>query len=206
MNRGMVLNPRFLARRRLIRRFPTFTETLVPAEGRVQANTCGVFTFNINQLPQLAQYSALYRQYKINWAQVVLIPDFNSYDGNINNPGGLQGGGLPRIAWAVNDTPGIPAPLNEQQLLEDNGARTKAIVTRWSQSCKPVPVQTTGAAANPVLMRYRQPPWLSFAVAPAVDPDHFGISYCISQALAGGQTAQFYHVYYKINFSLRDPQ
>jgi len=206
---GMV-SGRFLARRRLIRRFPTFVETFkqsavitVPAAG-----VGGIFQVSMDQLPQLAQYQALYRQYKINWAQFTIIPEFNSYDynsneANIPNPVGRSG--APRIAWAITDTPGQAAPVTEQDLLEDNGSKFRMMLTRWSASCKPVPDQTLGLPAQQnVYMRRRGAPWLTFAAVGNQNPLHTGIRYWISQLSANQSLV--YQVYVKVSFSLRDPQ
>jgi len=196
------LVPRRKFTRPLLMTNPTFTETC--SLGQIASGVGGVFSCSMDDIPQLAQYSTLYRQYKINWAKFTIIPDYNSYDGS--QAVVLDGTSMPRIAWAVNDTPGIPAPVNEVQLLEDNGARVKAIVTQWSKSCKPMPVQTTGAAANPALMRYKASPWLSFQPVGTANPVHSGISYFISQILSGAGNPRMFNVYVKINFSLRDPQ
>lgn len=192
--------PRRQVRRGLMSKAPTFTETL--ALPNVPANAGGVFTFSIDQVPQLAQYSDLYRQYRINWCQVKLICNTNSYD-----PGAGFTQGMPRISWAINDTPALVAPVNEADLLTDNGVKTRALVTTWTQSCKPTPdlAMANVAGGGLIPVRQRRSPYLNF-LAPGANPTHYGISYWISQALAGGAPVTSFDVYVKINFSLRDPK
>lgn len=110
-------------RRGLMNRLPTFTETCVLA--RITANAGGVFSVSMDQIPQLAQYSNLYRQYKINWAKFTLLSDTTVYDGTQTATGAFA----PRVAWAINDTPNITAPASEADLLQDNGARVKPLLS-----------------------------------------------------------------------------
>lgn len=190
-------------RPRLMARAPTFTETFTLANP-VLGNTGGVFQTRIDDIPQLAQYSNLYRQYKINWVKFTLIPDFNSYEGATQVA--LQGAAMPRIAWAVNTSPDVAAPINEPDLLQDNGAKFRTITSSWSASCKPTPnIATTDLTGGliPTQMRAR---FLNFTAAGVPNPVHGGISYWVSQALAGGAHPTSFHVYVKLNFSLRDPQ
>lgn len=167
----------------------------------ITANSGAVFTASMDYIPQLAQYSNLYRQYRINWAKVLIIPQHNVYDGSHT----LTAQGMPRITWAINDTPGVAAPLSENDLLEDNGAKTRALVSKWSATFRPMPdlqVQDVATAGLvPINFRRR---FLNFKQTG--NPLHYGISYWISQSLAGGAPSGSFNVYLKINFSLRDPQ
>lgn len=158
----------------------------------------------MDEIPQLSQYANLYRQYKINWAKITLIPDYNSYDGS--QPLGFHG--MPRIAWAVNNTPFIPAPTSESDLLQDNGAKVRPMVNQWSQSFRPVPNLSETDPTTGVLVPTKGPRsmFLNFATGGVANPFHFGISYWLTQASAGGATPASYTVVVKINFSLRDPQ
>lgn len=189
-------------RPRTAARLPTFTETLVRPV-KISGNAGNVFTVSMDEIPQLSQYSNLYRQYKINWAKISILPDHNSYDGT--QPITLAG--MPRIAWAINDTPFIAAPTNESDLLQDNGAKVRPLVNSWAGSFKPVPNIAVTDAASGTLVPQRGPRsmFLNFATGHP-NPEHYGISYWISQALGGGAVSPSYTVVVKINFSLRDPQ
>lgn len=185
-------------RRGLMSKAPTFTETL--ALPNIPANAGNVFSFSIDQVPQLAQYADLYRQYKINWCQVKLIATTNSYDPAVFT------GGMPRISWAINDSPALVPPVNEADLLTDNGVKTRALTTQWQASCKPTPdLAMADAGGGLIPVRQRKSPYLNFMPLGA-NPRHYGISYWINQALAGGAVPTSFDVYVKINFSLRDPK
>lgn len=190
---------KFMMKKRLLRKFPTFTETY-KLSNALAPNVGGIFSSAISDLNavQYNSYQALYRQYRINWVKFTVIPTFNSYDPNAATVVPAQFQAMPRMAWVVNDTPGLAPPATEAELLEDNGAKIKALVTKWSQSCKPVPDQTTGA----VQMRRAYAPWLNFTNA--AEPRHYGVSYYLTQNLAPGVHIT-YDVFVKINFSLRDP-
>lgn len=204
---------RAVARRRLVRtRVPTFTETY--SKSTVASNAGGVFAARISDIPQVAQYSNLYKQYRINWIKVMLVPDFNSMTADHNAAAynasiPIQDFGMARIVYAINDSPALVNPANEAVVLEDNGCKIKPLGAKWSCSFKPVPdvsliANTTGAAIA-TRSKYRQ--WFNFDdVTTGNNPLHYGVSYYITQLVANTQANPTYNVYYKVNFSLRDPQ
>lgn len=204
---------RAVARRRLVRtRVPTFTETY--SKSTVASNAGGVFAARISDIPQVAQYSNLYKQYRINWIKVMLVPDFNSMSADHNAAAynasiPIQDFGLARIVYAINDSPALVNPATEAVVLEDNGCKIKPLGAKWSCSFKPVPdvsmiANTTGAAIA-TRSKYRQ--WFNFDdVTTGNNPLHYGVSYYITQLVANTQANPTYNVYYKVNFSLRDPQ
>lgn len=186
---------------------PTFTETYFSKT--ITCNQGGIFNVRISDLPQVADYSNLYQQYRINWVKVMLVPDFGASDPNTyaqNFVGGVPAVSNARIAWAINDTPNLVAPVSEADVLTDNGAKVKSLVTKWQASFKARADMFTGdAAGGPgVAVRQKQRSFLSFAEG-AANPLHNGISYWIS-ALAAGGGDQAYKVYFKVNFTLRDPK
>lgn len=186
---------------------PTFTETyFVPQAPTILGNAGGNFSVSISQVPQIAQYSNLYRQYRINWVKVMLFPELSGDSVDVNsiymqNAVGGNAAGKPRIAYAINDTPNLPVPLAESDVLTDNGCKVKTLGSKWSVSFKPCVDATVSAAG--VGVRQRLQPWLSFAAAGQVDPQHYGVSYWITHYQAAG-AVQTFRVYYKVNFSLRD--
>lgn len=198
-------------RRRLINPQPTFVETYAGAQ--INANAGGVFQARITDIPQIAQYSTLYKQYRINWIKVMLIPayGYSSSDANAalyNNANAVPYVGTARIAFAINDSPDTQAPANEGAVLTDNGCKIQSIVNKWSASFRPVPsvdVLAVGAAAGiATKQKYKQ--WFNFdTVTIGNNPLHQGISYWITQTLGPGANGVF-NLYYKVNFSLRDPQ
>lgn len=199
---------------------PTFVETLLsPATNTSPspllvgaAGRGGQFTVRISDIPQIADYVALYRQYRINWVKVMVIPDFNtaSADKNAadyNGANTLANSGMSRIAWVVNDTPAQADPANETDVLTDNGAKIRPFKTMWSASFRPRPDKFTSDAAGGagVAVREKFNQWLSFAEQSGNNPIHRGISYWITQPANNGAQIN-YNVYYKVSFSLRDPK
>lgn len=192
---------------------PTFVETYNAGVLTIgAAGAGGQFTARISDIPQIADYIALYRQYRINWIKVMIVPDFNTssadpnaafYNGSVP----VQNAGMSRIAWVINDTPAIPDPANEADVLTDNGAKVRALKSMWSASFKPRPDKFTGDAGGGagVAVREKFNQWLSFAEQSGNNPVHRGISYWISLPANGGAQIN-YNVYYKVSFSLRDPK
>lgn len=224
---------RYVRKGRYIRRavgvgnpVPTFVETfrktdddvLVPAGNGVGK----VFKLRISDMPQWQQYLSLYKQYRINWVKVMLIPNFDGTSFDINSAaynnstagyGGWQG--MARIAYAINDSPDVTAPVNEDEVLTDNGCKIKAFKSKWSCSFKPVPdvKQTTSVGTIWTRQKFRQ--WFNFdPLTIGNNPEHGAVSAFIS--LPGNiatpanpsmiSDAMRYHCYYKVSFTLRDPQ
>lgn len=187
---------------RMISRLPTVTETFV-RPSTITSNLGGVFKVAIDEIPQIAQYSNLYRQYRINWVKFTIVPNYNSFDGTGAAAGVVA---MPRIAWAINDTPKVAPPISEADVLEDNGAKVRQLATTWSASCRPVAnVALTSTDAGTPLVPVRAKRRFYNFLAEGQNPLHEGISYWITAAAAAGSYSQF-NVYVKVNFTLRDPQ
>jgi len=196
-------------RRRIGNPTPTFVETY--SKSSVTAGG-GVFSARITDIPQIAQYATLYKQYRINWIKVMLIPDFNSAAADQNAdqynatiPTGNVGMG--RIAWAINDSPQLANPATEASVLQDNGAKVRAVGTKWQASFKPCSDTgvTSGTTGTAIWARQKFKQFFNFdLVTTGNNPLHYGISYFITHP-ANGLTP-LYNVYFKVSFTLRDPQ
>lgn len=186
---------------------PIFTETY--SKGVVAPNTGSVFTFNINEVPQLAQYNTLYQKYRILSARLTIVPQFmpgeqNAAEYNAGNS--VYAHGLGRIAWAVNDSPGVTAPATELDVLKDNGCKIMPVRDMVRMSCRPKPLYED---ANGILITLKKN-WINFQTGPSAptDPKHFGISYWYTQPALGTtpQTNNDLQVYCKLTFQLADPR
>lgn len=203
--------------RRLVNPTPTFTETFVPNPTFVRPNQGQLFTANIGSLPQYAQYTALYNQYRINWVKIMLVPDFNSssadgnsaaYNATIPGTGAM---GLARIVWAIQDTPlpnpAVGIPANEAVVLQDNGCKVGVIKNKWTCSFKPCVATDInvgqGGLTTQGKMRYK--PFLNFTGNPLLETIHYGVQAYITQPISNALPVD-YHIYMKINFTLRDPK
>lgn len=211
MRRRLPLLKALAIRRGTMGNQPTFVETfrkvISGSPQEVTTNGGVVFSMNITQIPQIAQYTNLYRQYRINWVRVMLLPQYNSFD-----PAAAVGvagqATLPRIVWAINDTPALVPPASEAELLEDNGCKVRTLSNKWSCSFKPRPDTQTlfaGGAQN-VSTRQKYAQWFNFPEGAAIAPEHYGVSAYISQLVTGAGIPMKFDVYYKVNFTLRDPQ
>lgn len=207
--------------RRIVNPMPTFVETFHKAEDNVLVaaggSTGSVFKVRISDIPQWQQYLALYKQYRINWVKVTLIPqtdgsaaDVNAYSYNFAQT--LSGQGMGRIAWSIQDSPNVAAPATELEVLNDNGAKIRPLRSMWSCAFKPVPdLAMTGTAAQRVFTKSRFKPFLSFETEANNNPLHGAVQTFIN--LPGNQLGpsgpasyQTYMCYYKVSFTLRDPK
>jgi hypothetical protein len=186
---------------------PVFTETYT--KGVVVPNSGGVFTFNINEVPQLSQYNTLYQKYRILRAQLILVPQYAAGEQNAaeyNAGNNVYSHGLGRIVFAVNDSPGVLAPASELAVLQDNGCRIRPVRDMVKMSCKPVPLYEDN---NGILITLKRN-WINFQTGPSAptDPKHFGISYWYSQPFLGAtaQANNDLQVYCKLTFQLADPR
>lgn len=212
-------------RRRIGNPQPTFVETYKSSElFQVIAGSPGAgktFKVRISDIPQSLQYFNLYKQYRINWVKVMLIPKLNTTAVDPNTytqMGALPAGPLPamgqaRIVYAIQDSPNVPDPANENEVLQENGCKVKTFKTMWSCSFKPVPdvSQQSPAGAN-IWARQKYKQFFNFdPVLGGNNPQHGGVSAWVT--LPGTQVAgdpptvvpNDYYVYYKVSFTLRDP-
>lgn len=195
---------------------PTFTETvkLNDIGGFTSvadlAQGGGVFKLRISDIPQFtADYANLYTQYRINSVKYIVLPQFDSQDANT----ALQNQSLPiafqgaaRVAWAIQDSPNVGTPASESDVLQDNGSKVRSFGSKWAVSMRPVPDISVTTSAGVIPTRAKKS-WFNYdAVTTGNNPQHGSIQWWISQLAPTGARGQFYSVYAKINFSLRDPK
>jgi len=199
--RGIVRGRRLVA----LNPAPVFTETYTLTS--LTPNAGGVFRFSMDQIPQLAQYSGLYQKYRIIRASVHLLPEYNSFEQNQAESNAALSRtyfGLSRVAWATNDTPNTAAPTSEAAVLQDNGARVKALSTGGIRmSCRPVPSTND---SNNVAMTFSKK-YINFNNS-GPNIAHSGIAYWLTQQVSGGapQAVNVAIVYVKLTFQLADPR
>lgn len=185
---------------------PIFTESyaLPTAAGPQYAmnpSSGGVLSVNVNQIPQLAQYSNLYQKYRILKAVFICIPTWSTES---SDPQVASTIGLSRIVYAVNNSPAIVAPANEATVLQDNGCKILCGKPKIVMSCRPVP---NTLDANGVQTTFKDK-FINFNTVPANDTPHYGISWYHSQpgtAVPAGNGIP-YLVYVKLTFQLSDPR
>jgi len=193
---------------------PVFTETFrIPGQDplapqyRMASNTGGVLTARISDMPQLAQYSALYQKYRILKATFICLPQFATESADINAASynasqGLGNWGMARIVAAVNDSPDAAFPASEQDVLEDNGCKILTGKPKLVLSCRPVP-NTLDANGNKMTFKGK---YLNFN-STGTDIAHYGIRWWYTLPNPGGNIQEVpYYVYVKLTFQLSDPR
>lgn len=188
---------------------PVFTETIrlnFPGQGvyNLGSNAGGVLRANMDSLAQLAQYTALYRKYRILKAQFICLATYPGSNVDINTAAyntsvGIQASGMGRLVFAVNDTPNLVAPGSELDVLESNGAMIKIGKPKIVVSCKPVP-DVRDAAGVRLTTRGQ---FINFE---STNVDHFGISWYYTMPTTATLQDPFYAVYCKLTFQLADPR
>lgn len=193
--------------RRVFNPSPVFTESYV------QSTTIGMGGFllatTITQLPQVAQYKALYTKYKILSAKWMLMPYFSAGSSdqnaaNYNNSQGQPYQGDARVVYAIQDSPNQQIPTSEVQVLQDNGCRIRMVKNKLTIRHRPVPDLQLG---NGVYETEKVAPFINFDNTSGVQPAHYGVTGWISQPANGASPIpQQYVVYCKLTFQLKDPR
>ena len=213
---GFKRKPRRLAVRRPMRTAynprPVFTETcrltlpggtdytLIPNQG-------GRLAVRMDQLPQLAQYTSLYQKYRILKVLFICLSPVNSLSNDINAEfynlsQGVVKTGMSRLVFAVNDSPDIPAPVNEDSVLTDNGCKIVVGKPKIVIPCKPAPDTLD---ANGVRLTQRGK-FINFVGGGNPEITHYGVTWWHSQPTNATSPLEGYFVYAKITFQLADPR
>lgn len=183
--------------KRMIRynKVPSFTETI--NFGRLPTQSGQVFTLQFAALSQSGNYSNLYRQYRINRLTWMLVPDWNSFDPNA----GAAAVNKPRVVYAIDDTANVVAPVNELDVLEDNGCKIRALSNIVKISHVPVPFLGQAVSIGGFASVNKKYQWLNTDPSGVLVP-HGGVRLYVSN----GGPPIIYTVYCKVSFSLKDPQ
>jgi len=174
---------------------PVFTETF--DAGRITTNTNGLFQARINQIPELADYAALYRSYKILKLQWIILPNANS-----SEPGNTTSG-IGQFFYAIDPSAQVITPGSLTDVLNNNQVKMTltdraVVLPRYT----PVPAVTVQGAGGATAVSFR-PQWLSLDTAGAA-VDHNGVTWGYLAASTGGQTNA--QVYCKVTFACKDPR
>jgi len=198
-----------LARRRLMfNPQPSFTETFVYGNALLP-NAGFLLTGNVDNIPQLAQYSGLYQQYRILKVKFIIMPTwtggeqqnvaiFNAASGP-SVPPGLTSVGTSRMVSVIDSSPNQSVPTSEAAVLQENGCRIRFLDRMATISCSPVP-DLKDANNNQLTLRKKFQNFTSPNVA------HYGVRGWITQNVSTGTSAITYTVYAKLTFQLREPR
>lgn len=182
-------------------RSPVFTETY--KHSTVTQNAGSVLSVQISNIAQLAQYSNLYQKYRILKATFYWLPAYVAHDENqaiANAALGSAWTGMGRVTWSVNDSPAVPAPANEGDVLKDNTCHIVPMKSKLTMSCRPVP---DCLDANGVRTTTGQ--FINFSTA-GPDAVHYGISYWYTQYGGGGVSTNPVDIFCRLTFQVSDPR
>jgi len=199
-----------LARRRLMfNPQPQFTETF--QYGTLLPNAGFLLTANIDNVPQLANYTGLYQQYRIVKCKFIIMPTwtggtdqnqsiFNAASGPLVPPG-LSSAGTSRVVTVIDSSPDQTVPISEAAVLQENGCRIRFLDRKIEVSCAPVP-DLKDANGNQLTLRKKFMNFNSPNIA------HYGVRGWITQPFSFGTSANgmTYTVYAKLTFGLREPR
>jgi len=172
-------------------------------------NAGGLLQVSMDEVPQLAQYDALYTKYRILRCQYIFIPlwnteaaDSNAAEYNASLTPAVQNIGLSRLVFSIDNTPDISPPVAESQVLQHNGCKIIAGKTKVLMSHRPVP---NTLDQNGVAMTLGQR-YITFTSG---NVKHNGITWWHTQPPATNAPSGLgvpYTVYCKLTFQLSDPR
>jgi len=204
VNRARMFNPQPV----FTETFRIFTDDPLAPPYRLASNSGGVMSVRISDMPQIAQYNALYQKYRILKAKFICLPQFVTESSDVNAASyngsqGLGNWGMARIVTAINDSPQQLIPLSENDVLEDNGCRISTGKPKLTFTCRPVP-DTLDANGNRFTMKNK---FLNFNGTAGPDITHYGIRWWYTLPNPGGNIQDVpYFVYVKLTFQLSDPR
>lgn len=200
--RGIRSNPR-----------PVFTETcrlLQPntAPGvvyQMTSNSLGQLRVQMDMLPQLSQYSALYQKYRILKVQYLCLGTYNTQSSDINaaqaNLSTAVTYGMGRVAFVVQSSPGVPSPGSENDVLTCNGAKVISARPKFTITHRPVP-NLLDSSGSRITMKS---PFIDF-VSSGFNVEHGAVNWSYILPGSNPQLDPLYVVYAKITFQLSDPR
>lgn len=168
----------------------------VPAPAAV----ANVFAFNL--VPNVAEFTALYDQYKITGAKVVLTPALSE---GINSPlfGTTSTLGFSPVN-SIIDYDDSSVPTSEAELLEYGSHKQTAPFKKHVRYLKPKVLQQIYLSALSTAYRPISDQWLSTSSSSAVP--HYGLKYWISapNAPAGTAAQMTYKLYITLYFACKN--
>lgn len=174
---------------------------------------------NMNQLPQVSQYAALFRQFCIRHVTYTIVPRFGESDPNAQSYNSTLGGTVTnstniRMHYAVIDTPFVGPPGNEAAILQNNNVKTRMLNQRifkiQQSNPKPEILVTSGSGAN-VNGTQVKDQWFNFTNATTSTGNggqnvaHGNVQVCLMGAGVYPNGLFVADIYAKVTFSCRNP-
>lgn len=156
------------------------------------------YAFSLNQLPNVAEFTALFDEYRIKRVKMVFIPTWDSAE--LYNVTGASGVLLPNMYTAIdlNDTTGIStADLMEYDTFQMD--QLNKPVVRWVRPSPKVDVLTNSGATSTSMDAGRQ--WLQ-CDANGINVPHYGLKVNVDN-IGTAATNFFCRVFLTIYFECR---
>jgi len=183
----------------------TVVDTSPPVNYQMNSNSTGQLRVQMDMLPQLSQYSALYQKYRILKVTYLCLGTFNTQASDVNvaqsNIGTAVSYGMGRIAHVIQSSPSVPLPTSENSVLTCNGARVISARPKFQITHRPVP-NILDANGNELSMKS---PWLQF-VSSGFNIPHGAVNWSYILPSSNPAFDPLYAVYAKITFQLADPR
>lgn len=191
--------------RKMYNPMPTFTETIVQSPVTYNATSPGnssyLFTNSLAQIPQVAQYQALYNNYMIKKVQMIFVPAYNVAD--LNAPTAATPVAAPRIVWAIQDSSQQTVPSIESDVLQMNGAKIRMFTRPVKVTWKPVAQLADAINLGGFVAVTRKNQWIT-TTNPSINHAGLAVSFTNDVPIAGNPVLA--QVYVKITFCLKDPK
>lgn len=174
---------------------PIFSETWNP--GTITNGGGGVWGAQMSAIPQVADYSALYRTFRILKFEVIVVPQspVNMVNGNTGATYEVS-----RLAYSIDNSAEVSTPTSELDVLKDDSSRIRQLSTPFRIVCNsPKARVTVGSAGGSVGVDLGRSNWLSFDDGAGVV--HNGVPYWCTGTAAYGPA-----IYFKVTFQCRDPR
>ena len=191
----------------------TWKQQDISVTGGIQG---GVLTLTANDVPQIADYSSLYRQFRICHVTWMLVPRLGSVDVNTAlynaSPASTAYATQGRFCYAINNTGGLLPPGTEAELLEDNGVKilSTSRVTPIKISHVPIPLMNVSNSSLSSVFLNKKKQWLNTNsisnTGNGLSVVHYGVSwFCTvpNNALPSGYIV--FDVFCKARLEFRDP-
>lgn len=156
---------------------------------------------NLGQIPQVADYTALYNQYQIKRVTAIFVPSYDTYQAG--TPTGATTVAAPRMVYAIQDTAQQVNPTSESDVLQDNGAKIRMFDRPVKVSWRPVAAAADALVQGGFASVNRKYQWYG-TTSTAVQHNGLAVAFTTSLAPAGNPVLA--QVYYKITFALKDPK
>lgn len=183
----------------------TVVDTSPPVNYQMNSNSTGQLRVQMDMLPQLSQYSALYQKYRILKVTYLCLGTFNTQASDVNvaqsNISTAVSYGMGRIAHVIQSSPSVAPPTSENSVLICNGARVISARPKFQITHKPVP-NILDANGNQLSMKS---PWLQF-VNSGFNIPHGAVNWSYILPSSNPAFDPLYAVYAKITFQLADPR